>query len=421
MKRLLFIAHRVPYPPDKGERVRAFHEITALAQHYRITLAAPVHGRDDRAAARGLEPWCERIVLAPAGGAVGLMRGAWRLMSGRSVTEGFFCTARMAGLLDDEARREPFDLVFAYSSGTLPLALGAEAPLRIMDLVDVDSAKWLSYAESARWPLRWLYRREERGVRDLERAAVARCDAVLLVSDAEARALGVTSQKVMAVGNGVDMDYFRPAEPNTRGTPSLVFTGTMDYRPNVDGVCWFVREVWPLLRRNVPDLEFTIVGRNPARAVRALAAEPGVAVTGAVPDVRPYLAAARAVVIPLRIARGIQNKALEAMAMGRAVVGSPAAVEGLDVVVGEDLLQAESPDKWRDAVLGLLTDEPRRLAIEHSARRCVEQKYTWSARMAPLVELCRNLADSRPRAEAQEAHAPRVRAGGVSAAAGEQG
>jgi len=418
MKRLLFIAHRVPYPPDKGERVRAFHEIKALAQHYRITLAAPVHGRDDGAAARGLEPWCERIVLAPASGAVGLMRGAWRLMSGRSVTEGFFCAARMARLLADEARREPFDLVFAYSSGTLPLALGVEAPRRIMDLVDVDSAKWLSYAESARWPLRWLYRREERGVRQLEREAVDRCDAVLLVSEAEARALHVANEKVIAAGNGVDMDYFQPAESHAESAPSLVFTGTMDYRPNVDGVCWFAREVWPLLRRNMPDLEFAVVGRSPARAVMALAGEPGVTVTGAVPDVRPYLAAARAVVVPLRIARGIQNKALEAMAMGRAVVGSQAAIDGLDVVVGEDLLLAESPDQWRDALLGLLTNASHRRAIEQSARRCVEQKYTWSARMAPLIELCRNLADSRPRMETQ---GPGVRAGGVSAAGGERG
>lgn len=393
MKRLLFIAHRLPYPPDKGERVRAFHELKALSRHFRITLAALAHSDPDASAAEELRACCEKVLTGRAGGKLGLLRGAVALCSGKSVTEGFFQDRRLLRTLLEEARREPFDLVFAYSSSTLPYALAVPATARVMDLVDVDSAKWSAYAEAAWWPKRWLYRREAGGVRALERRAVECCDAVLLVSESETQALGVTSSKVLAVGNGVDTEYFKPME-RPSGPPSLVFTGTMDYRPNVDGVCWFVREVWPRLRQSVPELTFTVVGRDPTRAVRQLEQVPGVRVTGAVPDVRPYIAAAAVAIAPLLIARGIQNKILEAMAMGKAVVGSPAAIEGLDVEIGKDLLQADSPDEWVRAVVSLVTDTARRTELEQAARRCVEDRYSWDARMAPLVSLCERLTQT---------------------------
>ena len=390
-RRLLFIAHRVPYPPDKGERVRAFHEIEALAQHFRVTVATLTHQPSDVEAAAELKRWCEKVITAPAGGKVGLVRGALALLRGRSVTEGFFRSRRLAQALREEAEREPFDLVLAYSSSTLPYALSVSAGARIADLVDVDSAKWATYAQVARWPRRWLYRREARGVRSLEQRALDQCDAVILVSDAETRALGVESDKAVAIGNGVDTEYFKPTGDEEVSPPSLVFTGTMDYKPNIDGVCWFVREVWPALRRDVPGLTFSIVGRNPTRAVRRLADVPGVTVTGSVPDVRPYLAKAAVAVAPLLIARGVQNKILEAMAMGRAVVASPEALEGLEVAVGTDSLQARTPNEWQRCILELLQDKARRQQIEHAARTCVEQKYTWTARLQPLLDLCERL------------------------------
>jgi len=392
MKRLLFIAHRLPYPPDKGERVRAFHEILALSRHFRITLAALAHSDPDASAAPELQECCEKVITGRAGGNLGLLRGAISLCAGNSVTEGYFRDRGLLRTLLEEARQEPFDIVFAYSSCTLPYALAVPARARVMDIVDVDSAKWAGYAQAARWPKSVLYRMEARGVGALERQAVETCDAVLLVSEAESRALGVRSDKVFAVENGVDTEYFKPTQAAAAGPPSLVFTGTMDYRPNVDGVCWFVREVWPGLKREVPDLVFTIVGRDPSRTVRKLAEVPGVRVTGAVRDVRPHLTAATAAVVPLRIARGIQNKILEAMAMGRAVVASPQAIEGLDVNVGEEVLRAESPDEWIAAVRGLLSDGGRRERLGQAARKRVVSDYSWASRMMPLVLLCTALA-----------------------------
>ena len=402
MKRLLFIAHRVPYPPDKGDRLRAFHEIKALSEHFHITLAALAHGRGDHQAAGALAQWCEKVIVAPAGGTLGLIRGALCLLTGGSVTEGYFSSRRLRKLIAAEAARESFDLVVAYSSSTLPYALAAPAAARMIDLVDVDSAKWASYADEAPWPVSWLYRREASGVRALERQAVEHCDAVLLVSEAETAALPSAGEQVVAIGNGVDTEFFAPgaAAPVDRGRPGLVFTGQMDYRPNVDGVCWFVRHVWPQLRRDLPDLTFTVVGRNPARAVRQLAKLPGVEVTGPVADVRPYLAAADAAICPLRIARGVQNKVLEAMAMGRAVVASPPALEGLDVEVGREVLQADTPAQWQSAIRDIVADEALRSRLGRSARARIEAKYQWASRMAPLVRLCLREATSKAAAEA---------------------
>ncbi len=394
MRRLLFIAHRVPYPPDKGERVRAFHEIRALSGRFRVTAACLAHGPADVRAAEGLRPWCEQLLVAPAGGTWGFVRGALGLLAGRSVTEGFFHSHRLHALIADAAGGEPFDVAISYSSSTLPYALAAPARARVADVVDVDSAKWADYAARTRWPKRWLYAREAAGVKALERLAVERCDAVVMVSDAEARALGLEAPNVLAVSNGVDAQFFAPAAaaPADIGPAPIVFTGTMDYRPNVEGVCWFVREVWPRLRQRVPGVTFAIVGRDPAPAVRRLTAAPGVIVTGTVPDVRPYLAAARAAVCPLHIARGIQNKILEAMAMGLATVGSPAALEGLELALGREVLPADSPELWAEHLGRLLTDAAAREAIGSAARRCVLERYSWEARMAPLVALCERLS-----------------------------
>ncbi len=394
--RLLFIAHRVPYPPDKGERVRACHEVRALSRDFRVTVAALAHSRADAEAAAGLEPHCEAILTGRAGGPAGLVRGGLSLLRGGSVTEGYFRSARLSRAAAAAGRSEPFDVVLGYSSSMLPYVLAAPARARLMDLVDVDSAKWAAYARMARWPKSWLYGREARGVRALEKQALDRCDAVFVVSEAEAELLAEAGGQALAVGNGVDTEYFRPVKRDIAGPPMLVFTGTMDYRPNVEAVTWFARQVWPGLKREVPELELTIVGRDPAPAVRRLAREPAIRVTGTVPDVRPYLAAATAVVAPLRTARGIQNKVLEAMAMGRAVVASPAALEGLEVKVGREGLSADTPEEWRRLILGLLRDDARRGEVERAARRRVETSYDWDARMAPLVALCRRLAGASP-------------------------
>jgi glycosyltransferase involved in cell wall biosynthesis len=219
---------------------------------------------------------------------------------------------------------------------------------------------------------------------------------VLLVSEVEKRQLGAPGEGILAVGNGVDLDYFTPlcdaSETPATPTPAVVFTGTMDYRPNIEGVQWFVRNVWPELRRTTPQASFTIVGRNPVRSIRRLAAVPGISVTGAVSDVRPYLRGSSVAIAPLHVARGVQNKILEAMACGLPVVGTPAALEGLDVAVDREVFCAGESKEWLACLGKLFADAGLRQRMGREARRCVENHYSWAARMRPLISLCRRLA-----------------------------
>lgn len=392
MKRLLFIAHRVPYPPDKGERARALQEIKALSGRFRITLAALAHTRADDAAAGALKPWCQNVLLARGGGQCGLLRGALWMLGGKSVTEGYFHSRRLEKLILREHARERFDLVLGYASSMLHTTLCVPAVPRVMDLVDVDSAKWDSYADSACGPLKWLYRTEARRVRALEERAARECDALVLTTGPEVEMLSAGKEKALAVPHGVDLEQFAPPARARDGKPALVFTGTMNYPPNVEAVCWFAREVWPELKRRVPELTFAIVGRDPTASVRRLARTPGIVVTGPVPDVRPYLSAATVAVVPLLTARGLQSKTLEAMATGLPVVISSTAARALEVEGDSGLLEAQTPQQWQDAVTGLLKDNPLRRHMGERARQCVQARYDWTQTMKPLVALCRRLA-----------------------------
>jgi sugar transferase (PEP-CTERM/EpsH1 system associated) len=255
----------------------------------------------------------------------------------------------------------------------------------IVDLVDVDSQKWFDYAASARGLKRWLFRVEGNRTRRLEKAGCQRASSVFLVSEAEAELFRKVCPNDHTYGmpNGVDFNYFRTADGH--GRPGrCVFVGALDYRANIDGICWFCREVWPHVRAQIPIATLAIVGRNPTADVRQLNSIPGVEVFASVPDVRPYLADASLVVAPLRIARGVQNKVLEAMAAGRAVVASHEALEGINARGGEHVIDAASPRGWSDEIERLLTDAATRQRLAQAGRRFVVDNHAWEACLAPL-------------------------------------
>lgn len=385
MERLLYITHRLPFPPDKGERLRAWHQIRALAAEYELTLASLVHGPVHPDHIDACRQVCTDVITAPAGGKRGLLRGGTGFLAGRSVTQGYFHSPQLMKQLVHANRDKPFDIVFGYCSSTLPYVQAIPARKRILDLVDVDSLKWQAYADTARGPKRWVYAAEARRVAALERQAVELCDAVLLVSQPEVDAFHARANNVHAVGNGVDTDYFQPAGDPV-SPPRVVFTGTMNYAPNVEGVLWFVREVWPAVRKSVPAAGFDIVGRDPTPEIRRLDGRDGIRVTGTVDDVRPYLSAATCAVCPLLTARGIQNKILEALAMARPVIATPAAAEGIDANEDEGVSVAQDPAEWARLLCHAL-DNPVDGSARHAIRHSAENRFSWSAQLEQLENI----------------------------------
>ncbi len=392
-KRLLFLAHRIPYPPNKGDKIRAWHMLDHLLREWQVDLGFLVDDPADLQHLDTLKARCAAVghgVIEPRNR---LLRGLRALRPGQPISLGWFHDARLAAWVRERLATQRYDAVFAYSSAMAPYLWGPETRgmRRVLDMVDVDSEKWRAYAADARPPMRHVWAREARTLLAFERRAAAAFDSTLLVSREEAaRFVELAPEcavRVDWVANGVDLDQFDPdragANPYDGTAPAIVFTGTMDYRPNVEAVTWFADHVLPeLRRRQAQPPVFHIVGARPSEAVRALAARPGVQVAGAVPDIRPYIGHAAMAVAPLRIARGIQNKVLEAMAMARPVVASPEAFEGVQAHPGRDLLVADGPARTIAAVEEVLAG--RHAAMGEAARRAVRAGHDWWATLRRL-------------------------------------
>jgi glycosyltransferase involved in cell wall biosynthesis len=435
MAETLFLAHRIPFPPDRGDKIRTFHELKHLAGLGRVHLACLADDEADAANLAGL-----REAIGPALGEAHVevrriskvAAGVRAIVEGRPVSLTLFDSAALRGFVERMLASGRIGTIFAFSGQMaqfVPEGVGARF---VMDFGDVDSAKFEAYGAEG-GAMAPIHRREGRMLAAFERTVAARADVSLFVSDAEAelfrRRSALAGADVRALQNGVDLDYYDPGadfiplsrsygrggaraeglggegladwavqtltshryaagpsspakagEGNREGPPLIVFTGQMDYAPNIDAVRWFAGEVMPML----PKARFAIVGRKPPEALLRLAG-PRILVTGAVPDVRSWLAAADVVAAPLRIARGIQNKVLEAMAMARPVVASPAAFEGIEAEPGRDLLVAGEAEAQAEAIAGLLDDPKQAEAMGRAARRRREQAYRWEARLAPLA------------------------------------
>jgi sugar transferase (PEP-CTERM/EpsH1 system associated) len=320
------------------------------------------------------------------------IRGATSLAFGRSTTQGLFASSKLRQEITAWARTVRFDAVMAFCSSMVQYARVRplkDTPL-IVDLVDVDSQKWFDYADHAKGPKRWLYSLEGRRVRKLERDVADRAQAITVVSEAEAKLFRdvCPNDRTVAVSNGVDLEYFaQTGKQDNTIKNSCVFVGVLDYLANVEGIRWFCSAVWPEIRRRVSDSTFQIVGRHPVPAVMELESLPGVTVIGEVPDIRPHLSEASVVIAPLQVARGIQNKVLEAMAMSKPVVATPQALEGLDIQDGLHALSAASPDDQADAVIGLFSDGAKRCRIGSAAREFVVERHSWDVQLRPLIDL----------------------------------
>jgi len=391
MRDILFLAHRIPYPPDKGDKIRSWNVLQHLASRHRVHLCAFVDDPDDVRGVARLEGICASVFWRPLSPRLARLRSLTSFLSGAPLTQGYFGDMRFRAGVDGIIARHKPSLFYIFSSAMAPYVAHHHGARVIIDMVDVDSEKWRQYAQTSSGLARLIYAREGRLLLALERRAAAAADAVIFVSRAESelfrRLVPEAASRTGYVDNGVDIDHFSPSLtfPNPFGDrPAIVFTGAMDYRPNVAAMTWFVGQVLPRLRAHPTAPCLWIVGSKPSRAVRALAGR-DVRVTGWVPDVRPYLSHARAVVAPLQIARGIQNKVLEAMAMGAAVVVTPQAREGLDRCRDDELLTAGTPVAFADAVSRVLEGEAGQIGAR--ARACVIRDYGWAKSFAALDRL----------------------------------
>lgn len=377
-KNILFVSNRVPFPPDKGDKTRTFHQLDHLAHSHAVYCACFVDTPRDARHAETLRRWCVDVAAVPWSKKQGVLRAIKAWPSGAPLTTAVYQDPEMTAQLERWAKAAPFDAAVAFSSSVAPYVLAFPANRRVLDLCDVDSQKWLDYAHEEGLGTAAIYRREGRHLRTYELDCVKRFDATIVITDRERRILAPHGDNpaLHVISNGVTLCGGRPAAASTVG-PVIGFVGVMDYRPNEQGVCWFVREVWPRVRLEIPGARFVIVGRRPTRRVRRLANVAGVEVTGEVDDPRSHLAGFRVVAVPLQIARGLQNKVLEAMAMRRPVVATPAVASGLLARPGHSILAADSPENFGDKIIELCRFDGLCDKIGDAGYRCVSMFYSW--------------------------------------------
>ena len=385
MADLLFLTQRFPYPPNKGEKIRQWQILQHFSRSYAVHLGCLMDDPSDVQHLPTIQAICRTSHIVPIDrrrAKIACLRG---LATGDALSVTYFKDSGLAAWVRRTLTAAKPDKVFVASSNMAPYVLDHLSPNQVFiaDLADVDSLKWDAYARAGRGPMAWVHAREAAKTTALERTIGERCTWCTFVSHQEAALFDELNpqfqNKTRSISNGVDHGYFDPSmvfdAPFRTDCLNFVFTGTMDYPPNIEGAVWFASAILPLIRRTVPNAQFHVVGSNPAREVQALAQQGGVFVTGRVPDVRPYLAHATAAVAPMKLARGIQNKVLEGMAMARPVILTSAALEGINAEPDRDVVVADTEESFAAACLNAAAPEAE--AMGQSARQRVVARYSW--------------------------------------------
>lgn len=390
--RILYICHRFPFPPARGGKIRPFNTIKHLGRSHEVTVASIARSSAEVQQGQGLAAFCHRYEVALVKPPIQALRMLSRLPTLTPSSMGFFYSSRIARKIEELLRGARYDLIFVHCSSVAQYVSGLEGIPKILDFGDMDSQKWLDYARFKPFPLSLGYRLEGMKLRREEKR-LARCfDLCTATTRAEWATLNGYRSPADTdwFPNGVDAEYFSPSEaPYDANTIS--FVGRMDYYPNQECMFDFCANVLPLLQQRRSQLNLKIIGADPAPSVRRLGAIPGVTVTGSVPDVRPHVRQSALMVAPLNIARGTQNKILEAMAMGVPVVTSPLAAAGVDAVSGEHLLVARTPAEYAQAILQLLDGPMDRKRLAGAGRQRILTHHRWETSMRKLdtiIERC---------------------------------
>jgi sugar transferase (PEP-CTERM/EpsH1 system associated) len=393
MEDILFLAHRIPFPPNKGDKIRSYHLLKYLSGKYNVHLAAFIDNVADWRYEHDLSDFCKSTFFRQLNTSRAKLKSLRGFLTGQALSLPYYQDRKMQERVDSILRKHDIELVMCFSSVMAQYVTGRDVSsfTRIADFVDMDSDKWRQYSNKCSFPMNLIYAREANRLRAFEESIASEFEACLFVSAQEAKLFSgyapKLAHKIGYFNNGVDFEYFDPATPFSNPldprTAAIVFTGAMDYWANIDAVVWFAEEVLPLLREKLDTVSFYIVGSNPAEQVLELAKNDAVIVTGEVPDTRPYLAHADLVVAPLRIARGIQNKVLEALAMSKPVVLTRAAMEGIDENEIFSGLVANDAASFADACVRQF-ERNDRAEWGRKARDFIKNEYSWEKNLARL-------------------------------------
>lgn len=384
--KILFLSQRVPYPPNRGDKITTWRLVERMKRTHEVTCVAFAHDEKDIEAAAQLEKLgvptrCFRYDDRRA-----KLRSIPLLLGQTPLTLGVYGSRELQATVDELMPQ--MDLAYAYSSSMGAFLEPHSTKPRVMHFGELDSDKWRQYGQSTSFPMRWVYKREARTLLAFERRIAHSFSANVLCTPLEEKIFQerIPDAPSTVLRNGVDLEYYRPSS-DERDPHSVVFTGVMNYYPNVDAVRFFALDVLPLVQKKLPKTRFTIVGSHPTKHVQRLAKKKGVEVTGFVNDTRDHLRRASVSVAPLRIARGIQNKVLEALAMGLPVVGTASATQGVEGQNGRDYWVADEPARFASAVIDLLKSPRQANELGLRGRRFVEQNYDWEVVFRPLDEL----------------------------------
>jgi sugar transferase (PEP-CTERM/EpsH1 system associated) len=393
---ILYLVHRLPYPPDKGDKVRSFNLLKHLLASHRVFLGAFLDDPRDQEYIPILRGLCEEVQIVELNVKRAKLNSVIGLALGESLTVNFYKNKKMVHWVNEIYRTKNIDATVVFSSAMAYFVPKLKYGSTLVDFVDVDSEKWKQYAQARNWPMSWIFNRESRYLLDFEKSISREVKRTFLVTDEEVelyRKLAPTAcERVSPLMNGVDEVYFSPTEGRPSpfincngedGEVPIVFTGAMDYWPNVDAVQWFVKSILPKLLNVNSRIVFYVVGRNPTGAVEALNSN-NVKVTGTVADVRPYLQHAAVVVAPLRVARGIQNKILEAMAMAKPVVASESCVNVIGAKEGYEIFSANNEFIFYEKIIKLLKNPAKAESVGRAARNKVISDFSWRAHLGKI-------------------------------------
>lgn len=397
--KILFVCHRLPYPPNRGGKIRPFNMVRHLSKKHTIVVGSLAHTEEELRQGSGLNEHCNEVLAEVLPNSARWMRAGTALVSYRSSSVAYFWSPQLRRKIEDAARRYRFDAIIVHCAFAAQYALGVAAKVRLLDFGDLDSGKWFDYQSIRAFPLCLGYGLEARKLRRYETQLAKTFDYCTVTTQGELEELKKLNVEVPStvIPNGVDSKYFRP-RPDPPNGQVIVFVGRMDYFPNVDAAEYFARKIFPIVRQRMSHAELRLVGSDPSRAVLNLASLPGVTVTGHVPDVRPHLNDATVTIAPLRLARGTQNKILESMAMGIPVVATSVAAKGVAAMPGTQLLVADEPEQFADAVLRILDNGDLRKSLSESARQQVEETHSWPRSMQILDKILDKVSESNRQA-----------------------